>query len=259
MYAVVRTKEIWRAGQMKLSGNTVLITGGATGIGLAAAESFLKCGSEVLICGRSRDTLKAAKSRFPQLHIRVCDVTVPRSRAGLIRWATSHFRSLNVLVNNAGIQHSVDFTRGPRDLPQADAEIATNLSAPIHLSASLIPCLRRRRKAAIVFISSGLAFTPLAGVPVYCATKAAVHSLSMSLRHQLRHTRIKVFEIAPPMVATSLGGRRRSAEELEFCMSAEEVAQGILRALKRDEYEVALGSAAGLYRRRDAMFNDMNR
>jgi uncharacterized oxidoreductase len=243
---------------MKLSGNTILITGGATGIGLALAEGFLKNGNQVLICGRRSEKLQAAKSRLPQLHIRVCDITKPRSRLALVRWATNRFTSLNILVNNAGIQHSVDFTRGPKDLAQAEAEIATNLSAPIQLSALLIPHLRRRKQSAIVHISSGLAFTPLAAVPVYCATKAAIHSLSLSMRHQLRSTPIMVFEIAPPMVATALGGRRRSAEEIEFCMSPEEVARGTLDALKGDRYEVALGAALRLSRQRDALFAAMN-
>jgi uncharacterized oxidoreductase len=244
---------------MKISGNTVLITGGATGIGLALAEELLKKGNDVLICGRRREQLRAARSRLPPVHTRVCDVTKPRSRLALVRWATDRFKSLNILINNAGVQHCVDFVRGPRDLADAEAEIATNLAAPIHLSAWLIPHLRRKKQAAIVHISSGLAFTPLAAVPVYCATKAAVHSLSLSMRHQLRGTRIKVFEIAPPMVATALGGRRRSADEIEYCMSAEEVARSTLDALKKNRYEVALGGAVGLFRQRDAMFAAMNR
>jgi uncharacterized oxidoreductase len=243
---------------MKLSGNTILITGGGTGIGLALAGQFLKQGNEVLICGRRSDRLRAAKSRLPELYIRICDVSKPRSRSALVRWATGRFKSLNMLVNNAGIQRAVDFTKGPRDLEEAEAEIATNLSAPLQLSAMLIPHLRRKKQAAIVNISSGLAFTPLAAVPVYCATKAAIHSLSLSLRHQLRDTSIKLFEIAPPMVATELGGRRRSAEEMESCMSADEAARGVIRALKQDTYEVALGTAVGLRRRRDAMFDALN-
>lgn len=243
---------------MTSSGNTILITGGATGIGLALAEAFLKRGNEVAICGRRREKLQAAKSRLPHLRVRVCDVTKPRSRLALAAWATNRFASLNVLVNNAGIQHSVDFTRGPKDLAQAEAEVATNLIAPMQLSALLIPHLRRQRQSAIVNISSGLAFTPLAAVPVYCATKAAIHSLSLSMRHQLRNTPIRVFEIAPPIVATPLAGRRRRPEETEFSMPAEEVARGILDALERDRYEVALGAAVNLHRQRDAMFAAIN-
>jgi uncharacterized oxidoreductase len=243
---------------MRLSDNTVLITGGATGIGLALAEAFLEHGNQVLICGRRSEKLKAARKKFPEVQVRVCDVTKPRSRSALLKWATGRFESLNILVNNAGIQNAVDFTRGPRDLALADAEIATNLTAVVHLSALFIPHLLRKKQAAIVNISSGLAFAPIAALPVYCATKAAVHSLTMSMRHQLRDTPTKVFEVAPPMVATALGGRRRSAEEIERCMPVEDVAKGALDAIQHDIYEVALGGAAGLRRRGESLFEDMN-
>ncbi|KPJ60597.1 MAG: hypothetical protein AMJ46_06290 [Latescibacteria bacterium DG_63] len=238
--------------------NTILISGGATGIGLALADAFLKSGNEVIICGRRREKLRSAKARLPRLHVRVCDVSKSRSRLALVEWVTGRFKSLNVLVNNAGIQRSFDFTRGPKDMAHAEAEIATNLAAPIHLSALLIPHLRRQRQSAIVNVSSGLALTPIAAIPVYCATKAAIHSLSLSMRHQLRNTRIRVFEIAPPMVDTALGGRRRGKDEIELCMSAAEVSQGILDAFRRDRYEVALGAAVHLRRQRDAMFASMN-
>jgi uncharacterized oxidoreductase len=243
---------------MKTSGNTVLITGGGTGIGLALAEALVPRDNKVIICGRRRDRLQAAKKRMPGIHVRVCDVSVARSRRALVDWLLSDFRRLNLLINNAGIQRSVDFLRGARDLADADEEVATNLTAPIHLSALLIPHLRRKKEAAIVNISSGLAFTPLAAVPVYCATKAAVHSLSLCLRHQLRDTSVRVFEIAPPMVATRLGGSRRRPDDGSYVMSAEAVATGVLDALERNEEEVALGAAAGLRAQREALFSVIN-
>lgn len=169
---------------MNTSGNTVLITGGATGIGLALAEALVARGNEVLVCGRRRERLKTAKTRVPQLHVRVCDITKQRSRLDLLDWISVRYKTLNVLVNNAGIQRCIDFRKGPRDLALADEEIAANLSAPIYLSAMLIPHLVRQKQAAIVNISSGLGFTPLAAVPVYSATKAAVHSLSLTMRHR---------------------------------------------------------------------------
>jgi len=175
-----------------------------------------------------------------------------------VRWLESRFPTLNILINNAGIQRSIDFLRGSRDLRYVDEEIATNLAAPIHLAAMLIPALRKRRKAAIVNISSGLGFTPLAQVPVYCATKAALHSWSLSLRHQLRETRVRVFEIAPPMVATDLGGRRRRPEEKDRAMSAEALARATVKALETDDYEVAVGAAAGLREQRERLFSRMN-
>jgi uncharacterized oxidoreductase len=176
----------------------------------------------------------------------------------LARWAISEFKELDLLVNNAGIQREVDFLKGGRDLEAADEEIATNLVAPIHLSALLIPRLRRQKESAIVNISSGLAFTPLSTVPIYCATKAAVHSLSLTLRFQLRDTPIRVFEIAPPIVSTALSGQRRRPEDDEHSMSAADVAKGVIRALRNDRYEVALGPAAGLHKRREALFNAIN-
>lgn len=243
---------------MKTTGNTVLITGGGTGIGLALAEALVNAGNEVVICGRRRPKLHAAKKRLPSLHIRVCDVSKRGSRESLVDWATSRFPSLNILVNNAGIQRAVDFRKGSRDLPMADAEIATNLAGPIHLSALLIPHLKKRKGAAILNVSSGLAFTPLAVVPVYCATKAAIHAFSMSLRHQLRDTTVSVFEVAPPIVPTELSGRRHRPEGDEFSMSAQAVAAGTLDALEHDTYEVALGPAANLRKQRDALFEVMN-
>jgi uncharacterized oxidoreductase len=243
---------------MRTSGNTVLITGGATGIGFALAEALVRCGNQVLVCGRRREKLRIARSRVPQLHIRVCDVSKPRARLALVDHVTTRFKPLNILVNNAGIQRSVDFRKGPRDLAQADQELAANLSAPIHLSALLIPHLRRQKQAAIVNITSGLAFTPLAAVPVYCATKAAVHSLSLSMRHQLRATTIRVYEVAPPIVATELAGGRQRPADPGSVMSAEEVARGILDALEHDTYEVALGPAANLRQQRDALFSVIN-
>ena len=243
---------------MKISGNTVLITGGGSGIGLALAEALIDLRNQVILCGRNRERLRAAKKRLPEIYVRVCDVSVSRSRPALVEWLVSGFKDFNLLVNNAGIQRSVDFLKGPRDLAEADEEIATNLTAPIHLSALLIPHLRRKKEAAIVNISSGLAFTPLAAVPVYCATKAAVHSLSLCLRHQLRDTSVRVFEIAPPMVSTGLAGKRKRPEETGYTMSAKAVAIGILDALERNVDEVALGAAANLRAQRETLFNAIN-
>jgi len=150
------------------------------------------------------------------LQTRVCDVSKAASRKSLLEWLASGFPALNILVNNAGIQCAIDFRTG-RNLPQVDAELSTNLAGPIHLSALLIPLLRKQKHSAIVNISSGLAFTPLAAVPVYCATKAAIHAFTLSLRHQLRNTSVRVFEAAPPIVRTELAGRR-SRPEGDFVM-----------------------------------------
>jgi uncharacterized oxidoreductase len=243
---------------MRISGNTVLITGGGSGIGLALAEALLERGNEVIICGRRKGLLKAAQTRMREIHFRVCDVSKARSRQTLVDSVLSEFKQLNILVNNAGIQREVDFLKGTRDLPKADEEIATNLMAPIHLSAQLLPHLRRKKAAAIINISSGLAFTPIAVVPVYCATKAALHSWSLSLRHQLRNTSVRIFEVAPPMVATELSGKRDRGNDSDYVMTPEAVAGGILRAIGRNQYETALGAAAHLRAQRETLFSTMN-
>ena len=243
---------------MKISGNTILITGGATGIGLALTEALVSRGNEVIVCGRRRGRLAAARARLPQVHVRVCDVSKPAARRALVNWALARFPRLNMLVNNAGVQWPVDFRRGARDLAQADEELATNLAAPIHLSALLIPHLMRRKTAAIVNISSGLGFTPLAAVPVYSATKAGIHSLSLSMRRQLRDTTVRVFEVAPPIVRTDLAGGRRRPDEAEYTMTAGQVAAGVINAVQHDQYEVPLGAAANLHSKLDALFSAIN-
>jgi uncharacterized oxidoreductase len=243
---------------MKTTGNTVLVTGGGSGIGAALTEALVREGNQVIICGRRRDRLSAIKAKIPEVIFRVCDISKARSRNALVDWLLAEFGALNLLVNNAGIQRQVDFLRGTRDLQEADQEISTNLLAPMHLTARLIPHLRKKKEAGIVNISSGLAFTPLAVVPVYCATKAALHAWTLSLRYQLRNTKIRVFDIAPPIVATELSGRRRRPATDDHVMSAEAVAAGIVEALRSDEYECALGAAAYLREQREKLFSALN-
>lgn len=243
---------------MNLTGNTILITGGGTGIGLSLAEQLLRQDNQVIVCGRRKSRLQAAQQRFPGLVARVCDVSDPQARQELVQWLTAEFNGLNILINNAGIQRVIDFNQGERHLSRADEEVAINLLAPIHLSAMLIPHLKREPRAAIVNISSGLAFTPLAAVPVYCATKAAIHSLSLTLRFQLRDTSVRVFEAAPPIVATELSGSRPRPEDEEHSMSPDAVAQAVLEAMAQDRYEAAIGPAVGLYQQREALFMAIN-
>ncbi len=229
---------------MKTTGNTILITGGATGIGLALAEASLKAGNEVVICGRREQKLLEAQNKLPHLHIKTCHLADAAEREVLFEWATASFPGLNILINNAGIQRQIDFTQGAADLLNGEDEIGINLQAPIHLSALFIPHLKQRAEAAIVNVSGGLGFVPLAIMPLYCATKAALHSFTWSLRHQLRATSIKVFEIIPPIVDTELdkGARARRGQE-DRGIDPKEVAEATLAALAKDEFEAAVGRA----------------
>ena len=229
---------------VKISGNTILITGGATGIGFSLAEAFVKAGNEVIICGRREHKLQEAKAKIPQIHTKVCDVSKEKERQLLHKWVSSNFNNINVLVNNAGIQRMIDLKKGTQDLFSDEDEIEINLKAYIYLSAYFIPLFLKRKEAAIVNISSGLAFMPLAVVPVYCATKAAIHSFSISLRHQLKDSSIKVFEIMPPIVDTELDRGAREEREQEYRGIAPfEVAKVTLKAFENDDYEVAIGMA----------------
>lgn len=228
---------------MKIKGNTVLITGGATGIGFSLAEYFVNSGNEVIICGRRENKLKKAKRKLPKIHIKVCDVTKPDARKSLYKWVTSNFKNINILINNAGIQRMIDLKKGSGQFRGED-EIDINLKAPIYLSTLFIPTLLKQREAAIINISSGLGFIPITSMPIYCATKAAVHSFSISLRHQLKNTSVKVFEIIPPMVDTELDKGRRGVSDRGIPPS--EIAEATINALENDNFEVAVGMAEGL-------------
>jgi uncharacterized oxidoreductase len=223
---------------MKLTDNTILVTGGASGIGYAFAERFLAAGSEVIICGRREDKLQEAKVKHPQFHTRVCDVGDEAERVALFDWATSEFPRLNVLVNNAGIQRRVNLTES-EDWQRTRSEIAINLDAPVHLSRLFIPHLLKQERPAIINVTSGLAFVPLAGVPVYCATKAALHSFTLSLREQLSATPVSVIEVAPPAVDTDLGGVGLHT----FGVPLDEFADAVFRRLPQGELEIAYGTA----------------
>lgn len=224
---------------MELSGNTVLITGGASGIGLAFAERFLAAGSEVIICGRREDKLQEAKEKYPQLlHARVCDVGEEAERIALFDWAIDEFPRLNVLVNNAGIQRRVNLAES-EDWQRTRSEIAINFEAPVHLSRLFISHLLGQQRPAIINVTSGLSFVPLANVPVYCATKAALHSFTLSLREQLTDTPITVIEVAPPAVDTDLGGVGLHT----FGVPLDEFADAVFARLPQDELEIAYGTA----------------
>ena len=193
---------------MKLSGNTILITGGSAGIGLAFAERFLRAGNRVIVCGRRESALREAKEAFPGLITRVSDLTIEQDRAELFDWVTASYPEVNVLVNNAGIQQRFNFLKADaKDHWRYFAqELAANAEAPFHLAMLFAPFFAAKQAAAIVNVTSGLAFTPFAIAPIYSATKAALHSFTMSLRLQLSDTSVEVIEVAPPAVNTQLGG-----------------------------------------------------
>ena len=223
---------------MKMEGNTILITGGATGIGLALAESLLERGNEVIICGRRENRLIEVQNEHPGLHIRVCDVSDEDSRKSLFKWVTKNFKDLNILINNAGIQRAIDLKEGIKGL-EGENEIKINLEATIYLSTLFIPFLESKKEAAIVNISSGLAITPLAAVPIYCATKAGVHTFTKCLRSQLSDTSIKVFEVLPPIVISELNMEyRKKVGTTNTVIKSDKCAASIVDGLEKDKFEI---------------------
>lgn len=223
---------------MSLSDNTVLITGGATGIGLALAERFLGAGSQVIVCGRREDKLREVRAKHPRIDTRRCDIASEADREALVEGIVKDFPRLNMLVNNAGVQRRARFLE-PQLWAARCEEIAINLAAPLHLTALLLPHLRQQPTAAIVNVSSGLAFVPAVFAPMYSATKAALHSFSMALRQDLLRTSIRVIEIVPPAVDTELGGARLHAHGVPV----DEFADAVMKRVAAGEMEVGYGTS----------------
>lgn len=189
---------------MALTHRTILITGGNSGIGQALAQDLQAKGNRIIITGRKPDSLQAVLDENPGMVGYVLDVTDRDALAAFPPMVVAEHPELDTVILNAGIMESEDYTADPVDLDVAERTIATNLTAPVHLAAAFLPHLQTRPTAALLTVSSGLAFVPKAANPVYSATKAAIHSWTQSLRHQLRNTSVAVHEIAPPLVATEL-------------------------------------------------------
>lgn len=188
---------------MNLSNNKILITGGASGIGLGLTERFIQENNYVIICGRRESVLNEVKAKFPSVIIKVCDLNSEAERIDLYEWVSQNHPDLNVLVNNAGIQQWMQIA-DEQFYEKSMEELTTNVIAPLHLTKLFLGLLSLK---TIINVTSGLAFVQLSKVPVYCATKAFFHSFTMSLRHQLISKNIEVIEMIPPALNTDLGGK----------------------------------------------------
>jgi uncharacterized oxidoreductase len=192
---------------MNLNGNTILITGGGSGIGLALAEEFQRLGNQVIVAGRSQARLEVAKAKG--LEVFPVDMTSEESIKALASQVVAQYPALNVVIHNAGVMANEKLTS--RDNSSIAAEtIATNLLGPMFLTNALLPHFLKQKAATIITVTSGLAFVPLVMAPSYSATKAAIHSYTQTLRYQLKDTAVEVIELVPPYVRTSLMGERQA-------------------------------------------------
>lgn len=209
---------------MDFSGRSILITGGNSGIGKALAQALQAKGNRIIITGRNPETLDATLKHNPDMAGYVLDVTDAAALAAFPAKLMRDHPDLDAVILNAGIMEPEDYTADPVAFDVAERIIATNLTAPIRLALAFVPHLRRRPQAAVLMVSSGLAFVPKAANPVYSATKAAIHSWTQSLRQQLRETSVRVHEIVPPLVATELTpGQSQVAAALPLAAFTQEV------------------------------------
>jgi uncharacterized oxidoreductase len=196
---------------MKITGNTILITGGGSGIGRGLAEALQAEGNQVIIAGRRKQVLDETTAANPGIKSAVLNIDDAASIRDFAAQITKGYPALNVVIHNAGIMRAEKLAQ-QADTTDAEAIVTTNLLGPIRLTAALLPHFLKQPHAAIMTVSSGLAFVPLAGTPTYCATKAAIHSYTESLRYQLKDTKIEVIELAPPYVQTELMGSGQAAD-----------------------------------------------
>ena len=221
---------------MNLSNNKILITGGASGIGLGLTERFIKENNTVIICGRRAELLQEVSNKYPTVITKVCDLTNEDAREDLYKWIAANHSDVNVLINNAGIQQWMNVT-DTDFFKKAKQEIVTNIEAPLHLTSLFVqlPSL-----TTVINVTSGLSFVPLTKVPVYSATKAFFHSFTISLRQLLRAKNIEVIEIIPPALNTDLGGNGLHDEAPQVSAFIE----SIFEQLRENKQQLTFGFSA---------------
>ena len=215
---------------MKMTGNTILITGGGSGIGRALAERLHARGNHVIVAGRRRallDDMIAGREGMAALELDVADAGSVSAAAAEV---SERFSDLNVLINNAGISGSENLTENAWNVSVAEAIIATNITGVLRLTGALLPMLKQRSNAAIITTTSGLAYVPLASAPTYSATKAFLHSWLQSLRHQLRNDDVEVLELSPPYVQTELTGPDQASDP--YAMPLDDYADEVMALIE---------------------------
>ena len=230
---------------MNLNENTVLITGGSSGIGFEMAKEFIAAKNKVIITGRNMDRLEKAKQKLGDVSIIQSDVSNPESIKELYKQVSKEFPDLNVLVNNAGVMFTINLQDHNLSADELTKEFDINVKGTIWMNDAFLPLLKKNKNAATVTVSSGLAFVPLPISPVYCATKAALHSYTLSLRAQLKNTDVKVFELAPPATETELLADFNE-EDMEgiSTMTVQAMVADFLKGFSKNKYEICPGQSS---------------
>jgi short-subunit dehydrogenase involved in D-alanine esterification of teichoic acids len=217
---------------MNTTNNTVLITGGTSGIGLALAEKFLNEDNRVIVTGRDSEKLARVQADFPKLITQKADM----SRLEDVEQLAGQFTDANILINNAGVQYNYDFADPSIPMDYIKKELQTNLVGPLQLIRLMLPHLMTKQTAAIVNVSSGLGIVPKQSAPVYCGSKAGLHLFTKSLRWQLEDSCVKVFEVIPPIVDTAMTQGRGKGK-----ISPEILVEEFWSGFQKDKYEMAIG------------------
>ncbi|MCF1715631.1 SDR family NAD(P)-dependent oxidoreductase [Flavihumibacter sp. RY-1] len=228
---------------MKLSGNTILITGGSSGIGLEMTKQFSALNNTVIICGRNKETLLEAQWQVPGIHIYTCDLALESDRLKLVAWLADNHPQLNVLINNAAIVHRENFTLDPNGYEKAVKEIETNLIAPIHLIHQLLPLLGTQPNAAIINITTGLVYTPRTLYPIYNSTKTALHSFTQVLREQIKPNPTEIIEVLFPVVNTPW----HKGAAPKIAIQPKEAVEKMLKGIENKQTEIRVGAVQLLY------------
>lgn len=228
---------------MKLNRQTILITGGSSGIGLELAHQLIEKQNTVIICGRSARKLAQTKESLPQVHTIACDISVEADRAKLLQWIMTHHASCNVVVNNAAIVNKTDFRTDDQMVEKAEHEIHTNLLAPIALAKMFLPLLEKHTDSAIVNVTTGLVYAPRAVYPIYNATKAGLHSFTQVLRHQLKNTKVQVLEVMMPVVDTPW----HKGEVPKIAIPVKKAVDEMITNIEKGKKEIRVGAVRILY------------
>lgn len=232
---------------MNLSENTILITGGTSGIGFEMAKEFMKRNNKVIVTGRNEKKLQKVQDELKGVVAIKSDVSNPNDIQDLYQKVKKDFPVLNILINNAGIMSTINLQDHKLSANELTREIDINVKGIIWLNDAFLPLLMENENSAIINVSSGLAFVPLPISPVYCATKAALHSYTISLREQLRNTNIKVFELAPPATETELLADFNKEDMKGISsMSVQAMVANFLQGFSKNRLEICPGQASQL-------------